>query len=168
MATPNERLVYAAKTDSAEMMQEVLNGTEHFDVNWQDGLGNTALHYAAASPSPSALEILLEYDGTDVDLQNRLDRSTPLHMAVKLENEAARQGVIEMLLDAGADTSIKDRHSLRLQDYLRPQSSSIDAEILQSIREAQAERARGSVSNNADIADESDGEPGSGSGSDEE
>lgn len=41
--------------------------------------------------------------GTDVDLQNRLDGFTPLHMAAKLEHEAARQGVIDMLLDAGAD-----------------------------------------------------------------
>lgn len=41
--------------------------------------------------------------GTDVDLQNRLDGATPLHLAIKLENPAARQGVVEMLLDAGAD-----------------------------------------------------------------
>jgi ankyrin repeat protein len=57
----------------------------------------------ASSPSPDALQLLLETDGTDVDLQNRLDRSTPLHLAVKLENEDARLGVIEMLLDAGAN-----------------------------------------------------------------
>jgi len=58
---------------------------------------------SASSPSPDALQLLLETDGTDVDLQNRLDRATPLHLAVKLENEGARQGVIEMLLDAGAN-----------------------------------------------------------------
>lgn len=38
-----------------------------------------------------------------MDLKNRLEGATPLHLAVKLENEAARQGVVEMLLDAGAD-----------------------------------------------------------------
>ena len=43
---------------------------------------------------------------TDVDLQNRLDGATPLHLAVKLDNEAARQGVIEMLLGAGADPKL--------------------------------------------------------------
>ncbi|GAA5821169.1 hypothetical protein JCM11251_004498 [Rhodosporidiobolus azoricus] len=168
MATPNERLVYGAKTDSVDMMNEVLNGEEEYDVNWQDGLGNTALHYAASAPSPDALTLLLETDDTDVDLQNRLDRATPLHLAVKLENEAARQGVVEMLLDAGADTSLKDRHGLRVQDYLRPDSSSVDKDIAQAIREAQAERTRGNVSNNADLVEDSDGEPGSGSGSDDE
>ncbi|GAA6002100.1 hypothetical protein JCM10207_003073 [Rhodosporidiobolus poonsookiae] len=169
MATPNERLLYAAKNDAAEMLTAVLEGQEEFDVNWQDGLGNTALHYAASSPSPEALGILLDTDGTDVDLQNRLERATPLHLAVKLENEAARQGVIEMLLDAGADPNIKDRHSLRVQDYLRPDSSPVDKDILRAIREALADRTRGSVANNADLVDDDDdGEPGSGSGSDED
>ncbi|GAA5884766.1 hypothetical protein JCM6882_005384 [Rhodosporidiobolus microsporus] len=167
MATPNERLVYGAKGDAVEMMNEVLNGEEAYDVNWQDGLGNTALHYAASSPSPDALELLLDLEDTDLDIQNRLDRATPLHLAVKLEHEGARQGVIEMLLGAGADPSLKDRHGLRMQDYLRPDSSSVDKDILQAIREAQAEKTRGNVSNNADLVDDDDddGEPGSGSDS---
>ncbi|BGO90199.1 hypothetical protein NBRC10512_002402 [Rhodotorula toruloides] len=166
MASPNERLIYAAKTDSAEMLQAVLSGSEEFDVNFQDGLGNTALHYAASAPSPDALSILLETEGTDVDLQNRLDRATPLHLAVKLENEDARQGVIEMLLDAGADPSLRDRHGLRVQDYLRPTSSDVDKEIAQMLRVAMAEKTMGGVANNADLADDDDGEPGSGSESD--
>lgn len=58
---------------------------------------------SASTPSPDALSLLLERDDTDVDLQNRLDRFTPLHLAVRLEHEEARAGVTEMLLDAGAD-----------------------------------------------------------------
>lgn len=38
-----------------------------------------------------------------MDLQNRLDGATPLHLAVKIEHDEARQGVVEMLLEAGAD-----------------------------------------------------------------
>ncbi|GAA6024606.1 hypothetical protein JCM8202_005075 [Rhodotorula sphaerocarpa] len=170
MASPNERLIYGAKTDSVEMMHEVLNGDAEFDVNAQDGLGNTALHYAASTPSPDALSLLLERDDTDVDLQNRLDRFTPLHLAVRLEHEEARAGVTEMLLDAGADPSLKDRHGLRAQDYLRPSSSETDKEIAQMIRVAMAERTTGAnaTANNADLADDDDdddGEVGSGSGS---
>ncbi|POY75784.1 hypothetical protein BMF94_1097 [Rhodotorula taiwanensis] len=185
MATPNERFIYGAKTDSVDLMQEVLNGQEQVDVNHQDGLGNTALlvaivltdiyrlsalHYAASTPSPDALTLLLDLDDLDVDLQNRLDRFTPLHMAVRLENEAARMGVMEMLLDAGADPSLKDRHGLRPQDYLRPTQSETDKEIAQMIRVAMSERTMGATStvNNADLAgddDDDDGEPGSGSDS---
>ncbi|GAA6002300.1 ankyrin repeat-containing protein ANK1 [Rhodotorula paludigena] len=167
MATPNHRLIYAANTDSEEMLLEVLNGSEPFDVNYQDGLGQTALHYAASSPSPDALQLLLDRDDTDVDLQNRLDRATPLHLAVKLEHEAARQGVIEMLLDAGADPSLKDIHGLKVQDYLHPDRSDVDKAIQHAIRVALSERTMGGVSNNADLAnDDDDGEPGSGSDSD--
>lgn len=152
------------------------------------------MHDSASAPSPDALSILLETEGTDVDLQNRLDRATPLHLAVKLENEDARQGVIEMLLDAGADPrcvssatklefsftmadlrllnidcrcySLRDRHGLRVQDYLRPTSSDVDKEIAQMLRVAMAEKTMGGVANNADLADDDDGEPGSGSDSD--
>ena len=39
---PDERLLYAAKTDSEDMLSEVLALPEtEFDVNHQDGLGNT-------------------------------------------------------------------------------------------------------------------------------
>ncbi|GAA5847272.1 hypothetical protein JCM5353_002665 [Sporobolomyces roseus] len=162
----DERLVAAAKQDLADLIEECLNGQEACDVNYQDGLGNTALHYAASSPSPDALQLLLETDGTDVDLQNRLDRATPLHLAVKLENEGARQGVIEMLLDAGANPSIKDRHGLKIVDYLHPDSSETDKSIVQMIREAIREQTMGGVANNADLADSDDGAPGSGSESD--
>lgn len=37
----DERLIYGAKTDSVDLMQEVLNGSEPYDINHQDGLGNT-------------------------------------------------------------------------------------------------------------------------------
>ncbi|GAA6009448.1 hypothetical protein JCM11491_003560 [Sporobolomyces phaffii] len=167
MATANERLVAAAKQDLVDLLQETLEGEEACDVNYQDGLGNTALHYAASSPSPDALQLLLETDGTDVDLQNRLDHATPLHLAVKLENEDARLGVIEMLLDAGANPSIKDRHGLKLADYLRPNDSETDKSILDLVRAAIAEQTMGGVSNNADLADDSDDAgPASGSESD--
>ncbi|GAA5960136.1 hypothetical protein JCM21900_002417 [Sporobolomyces salmonicolor] len=167
MATTNDRLIGAARNDLVDLIQEIFDGSEPYDVNYQDGLGNTALHYAVSSPSPDALALLLETDGTDVDLQNRLDRATPLHLAVKLENEDARQGVIEMLLDAGANPSIKDRHGLKVGDYLHPDRSEADKNIQQMIRQALAEQLMGNAANNADLADESDdGEPGSGSESD--
>ncbi|GAA5905262.1 Yfh7p [Sporobolomyces salmoneus] len=161
---PDFSLNTAAKQDLVDLLQETLEGEEPCDVNYQDGLGNTALHYAASSPSPDALQLLLEFDGTDVDLQNRLDRATPLHLAVKLENEDARLGVIEMLLDAGANPSIKDRHGLKLADYLHPNDSETDKQILQLIRAAIAEATMGGVANNADLADDDDDAAG-GSGS---
>ncbi|KAK4048580.1 hypothetical protein OIO90_005750 [Microbotryomycetes sp. JL221] len=161
MATPNERLLYAAKTDLVELAQDVLSlAPNDFDVNFRDGLGNTALHYAASSPSPDVLDLLLDFDATDVDLQNRLEGATPMHLAVKLQNEAARQGVIQMLLDAGADPAIKDRHDNKVGDYLNPDNET-DQAIEAAIKAALAEAAFGGI-DSADIANEDDdGEGGS-------
>lgn len=105
MGDSDEQLLYAAKTDSSELLQSILTGhpPEEFNINIQDGLGNTPLHYAVSTPSPTVLEELLDFEGTDVDLVNRLEGATPLHLAVKLSSEEARYGVVEMLLDAGAD-----------------------------------------------------------------
>ncbi|KAI5477119.1 Ankyrin repeat protein [Pseudohyphozyma bogoriensis] len=210
MASPNEQLLFAAKTDSEELLQSILAGPEDsFDVNHQDGLGNTgrehevarttsigrvrrmkgmgwveqscgdglvdeddmgmlALHYAASTPSPTALELLLEFDGTDVDLQNRLDGATPLHLAVKLEHEGARQGVVEMLLDAGADPRIKDKNNAVPAEYLNADSNDTDRAIQRAIAIATAELTVGIDSGDIANDDDDDGEPGSGSGSEDE
>ncbi|KAK4047569.1 hypothetical protein OIV83_005356 [Microbotryomycetes sp. JL201] len=201
MASPNERLLYAAKSDAADMVQDLLAGGDGLDVNFQDGLGMTVIGrqadmvsltkcnqlyttrkfklidlrplanltlvtrtYRAATPSPSVLELLLDYEHTDVDLQNRLDGATPLHLAVKLDNEDARQGVIEMLLDAGADPAIKDKHGCKVADYLNTDTSETDRAIAAAISAAIAEAAFGGV-DAADIADDND-DGGAGTGSD--
>lgn len=131
--------------------------------------------------------------GTDVDLQNRLDGATPLHLAVKLDSPAARQGVIEMLLEAGADprqaafellpihtrTSeltpprarhrIKDKHGSDVASYLNPEEVPEDAAIQRAIAISIAEFTVGGV-DGGDLASDGDddGEAGSGSGSDSE
>lgn len=94
---------------------EVVNGSDPFDINFQDGLGFSALHYAVQRGStdwyvllhlscwdvsdvnrPSvnhparSLDHILETDGCDVDLQTRLDKSTPLHLAVQVEDPELR------------------------------------------------------------------------------
>lgn len=74
-----------------ELFQEIVSRSG-YDINFQDGLGNTALHYAAASCSTSILPELLEQE-VDVDLHNRLDGNTPLHEALKIKDEEARHWV---------------------------------------------------------------------------
>ena len=61
--------------------------------------------YRAQHGFISVLENLLTYEGCDVDLQNRLERDTPLHAAMKnLEDPEHRNYVVGSLLDAGANT----------------------------------------------------------------
>jgi hypothetical protein len=49
------------------------------------------------------LEIILSHEYCDVDPINRLDKATPLHLAVATEDPEDRRTLVESLLDAGAD-----------------------------------------------------------------
>ncbi|THH01389.1 hypothetical protein EW026_g1298 [Hermanssonia centrifuga] len=128
-----------------------------FDINYQDGLGNTALHYAAAHGSTDVLEHILSHDECDVDPVNRVEHATPLHVAVQLEDPELRNYIVESLLEAGADTTIKDKNGDTAMDFVPAD----DTTILTLIRKA---RAQASVSHD-DIASDDDDESGSGSGS---
>ncbi|KDQ62971.1 hypothetical protein JAAARDRAFT_28959 [Jaapia argillacea MUCL 33604] len=156
-ASNNERLLAAARTDNEEMILEIFE-KGGFDINYQDGLGNTALHYAASRGSTDVLEHILSHDECDVDPINRLEGATPLHLALQIKDQELREYIVDSLLEAGADTKIKDKNGDTALDLLRPG----DEKIRAMIRKAQAEA---SVSW-ADVA--SDGEGGEGSGSEDE
>ncbi|TFY75695.1 hypothetical protein EWM64_g8316 [Hericium alpestre] len=155
-ADNNQRLLAAAREDNEDLLQEVFS-EGGYDINFHDGLGNTALHYAVSHGSTDVLELLLEHDGCDVDPINRLEKATPLLLAVQLENKALRKHVINSLLEAGADTRIKDKNGDTVLSFLSDTPE--DREIKDMLRKSQAQAA---VSMD-DVA--SDGEEGSGSSS---
>ena len=72
------------------------------------------------------LDILLDQEGLEVDPVDRLERDIPLHKAVRFVNGLAKEewgagaGVVELLLDAGADP----RSVLTFSFFLRPVGSS--------------------------------------------
>jgi hypothetical protein len=53
-------------------------------------------YYSIIYASTTVLDHILEHDQCDVDLQNKLQRDTPLHLAVKIE-ENGREGLREYL-----------------------------------------------------------------------
>lgn len=79
-----------------------------------------ALHYAASAPSPDVIEHILSHDECDVDPINRLEKATPLHLAVKIEHPQLRLHIVESLLDAGADTTYVKFLPLSVCTFLRP------------------------------------------------
>ncbi|KAI0800492.1 ankyrin [Fomes fomentarius] len=159
-ASNNERLLAAARSDNEDLLLEIFE-EGNFDINTKDGLGNTALHYAAAGGFPDVLEHLLEYDGCDVDLQNRTEGATPLHLALRIEDAELRKAIVESLLDAGADPKVKDKNGETVFGLV----SNDDSEIRTLLRKSQAQAsiAQSDVAN-----DDDDDEEGSGSGSDDE
>ena len=61
--------------------------------------------YRVSHGSTDVLEHILSCPGCDVDPVNRVEKATPLHLAVRLESENLRRYIVSSLLDAGADTS---------------------------------------------------------------
>ncbi|KAJ7650012.1 ankyrin repeat-containing domain protein [Roridomyces roridus] len=161
-ASNNERLLAAARADNEEMLLEVFE-QGNFDINFQDGLGNTALHNAVSHGSTDVLEHILSQEGCDVDPINRIDKATPLHLALRLEDLELRKYIIESLLDAGADTRIKDKNGETVLDLLS--NNEADTEIRALIRKSQAQA---SVSLDDVASDGEDDEGGEGSGSEED
>jgi len=134
-ASNNERLLAAARTDDEDMIMEIFHKPGSFDINYKDGVGNTALHQAVLSTSIIVLEYILSHDECDVDPIDDLNGDTPLHVAVKLEDPKDRALFVEVLLDAGADYGIRNKNGQTAQDLVRPD----DEEVLLAFRRSQAE-----------------------------
>ncbi|OJT09571.1 hypothetical protein TRAPUB_13948 [Trametes pubescens] len=152
LTTADERLLAAARSDNEDMLLEVFDEGK-FDINAQDGASNGYLEI---------LEHILEHEDCDVDPQNRIEKATPLHLALRIEDQDTRTAVVSSLLEAGADTRIKDKNGETVFDLVSPE----DTEIRTLLRKSQAQA---SISKD-DVADDDDDDEGeySGSGSDEE
>jgi len=151
-ASNNERLLAAARTDNEDLLMEVFDESEErpFDINYQDGLGNTALHIAVENTSSDVLEHILAHENCDVDPINKLDKVTPLHLAVTIEDAELRKNFVESLLDAGADFTIRNKYGDTAQDLVKPD----DTAVLDLFRQAQAQA---SISRDDIASDDDDG-----------
>ncbi|KAG6856762.1 hypothetical protein H0H87_000940 [Tephrocybe sp. NHM501043] len=147
-ASNNERLLAAARSDNEDLLLEVFE-QGGFDINCQDGVSHG---------STDVLEHILSHEGCDVDPINRLERATPLHLAIQIEHTALRKHIVESLLEAGADTRIKDKNGETALDVLPPEETEIRALIVKA-------RAQLSLSRDDVASDDEDGPAGSGSDS---
>ncbi|KAJ7650009.1 hypothetical protein FB45DRAFT_732444, partial [Roridomyces roridus] len=125
------------------------------------GGGDSDAKSRVSHGSTDVLEHILSQEGCDVDPINRIDKATPLHLALRLEDLELRKYIAESLLDAGADTRIKDKNGETVLDLLS--SNEADTEIRVLIRKSQAQA---SVSLD-DVAKDDEGGEGSGSEEDD-
>ncbi|KAH9996087.1 ankyrin [Russula vinacea] len=119
----NKLLLDAARTDNVDQLQEkVFSEPEKFNINYQDGcvvsLDSSSLRTRASEGSVEVLNELLEYEDCDVDYTNHIEGATPLHLAVKIKEPELRAFIVDSLLDAGADTRIKDKTGRVPLDYV--------------------------------------------------
>ena len=94
------------------------------DIHETDKNGVTALHHAVRFRSPAAVATLLEH-GADVNQVCRRSGSTPLHRAVTSTGAPGTAGrkdeaceIIELLLQFGADVTIKNKNGKTPLDYV--------------------------------------------------
>ncbi|KAL2643472.1 hypothetical protein R1flu_011059 [Riccia fluitans] len=76
------------------------------DVNAQDGIfGRTALHFAVLEGHESIVEMLMNVDGVNVRLTDRVGKLTPLLLAAMhpKDEDGSRLRMVKILLDRNAD-----------------------------------------------------------------
>lgn len=79
----------------------------------------TSLLNRASHGNLTVLEHILSHDECDVDPINRLEKATPLHLALRIEDEETRKSVVESLLEAGADTTYVSPPSILLYSLMQ-------------------------------------------------
>ncbi|KAI8578253.1 hypothetical protein K450DRAFT_247959 [Umbelopsis ramanniana AG] len=119
-ASNNELLLAACKNDQDDMVSDIFKEGS-YDINFRDGAGNTAAHYAAKHGSLDCLELLVGHDGIDLDIKNTLEGDTPLHKAVEFADDPdVAIAMVEILLEAEADPRIKNRNQLTPIQLVNP------------------------------------------------
>ncbi|KAL1702724.1 ankyrin repeat-containing domain protein [Schizophyllum commune] len=158
-ASNNERLMAAARDDNVEMLEEIFK-QGGFDINYQDGCYSAYIVVSVSHGSTDVLEHILSHEDCDVDPINRIEKATPLHLAVQVDHPELRKYLVESLLEAGADTRIKDKNGETALDLVPTD----DTETRALFRKAAAERSRA----REEVVESDDDEPSSGSGSESE
>jgi len=154
-AVNNKRLLAAVKEDNEDLLREVIDQPGTFDINYQDGVGKTALHYAVLHQSTSVIKHILRCEQCDVDPIDRIDHVTPLHLAVKLDDPESRLFFVKQLLSAGADYTIRNKYNETALDLVRTD----DRNVRSMLRKYQA---AASIDKD-DIADDDDDDDDDGS-----
>ena len=97
-------LLVASATGNLEVVQWLLN--RGADVNAQDNRSNAPIHLAAGWGRLGVVRMLIECNA-DIDLRGRFGR-TPLHFAASRYYNDDHVGVMQLLLDHGANPNERD------------------------------------------------------------
>ncbi|KAF4760839.1 hypothetical protein N7455_002920 [Penicillium solitum] len=120
-ASPRELVVEACRRDQPHLIEQVLNEMEektneqvaHFFNELTDSMGNHALHICAQYGSYDTMDALFDIQYFECDPLTRLDKDTPLHIAVRYANDKDAElgeAMIKMMCEAGCDPRVRNKH----------------------------------------------------------
>ncbi|KAF1797467.1 ankyrin repeat-containing domain protein [Mucor lusitanicus] len=116
--TDNDLMLAACRNDLDEMLEDIFKEGD-FDINHTDDLGDTALHYTARFGSLTCMELLLKIPNINVNLKNKKEGNTPLHLAVQYEEDPeVALNMVDILIDAGADPRVQNNAKSTVEDYV--------------------------------------------------
>ncbi|KAJ2609504.1 hypothetical protein H4S08_004021 [Coemansia sp. RSA 1365] len=117
-ATQEEQLRSACISDQPDMVKQLLNGHRTVDVNCIDAVGFTPLHYAAQNGAVECVKLLTKAPGINLNIQDRMNMNTPLHMAFirRISSEITLE-TVTLLTRAGADPRIVNKIGQRPRDF---------------------------------------------------
>lgn len=141
-ASPRELVVEACRRDQPHLIEQVLGGMEGksneevaaFFNSVTDALGNHALHICAMYGSYDTMDALFDIQYFECDPLTRVDKDTPLHIAVRFANEKDAELGLEMtrmMCDAGCDPRVKNKHGQKPVDLVY-QNAEIKATLQQA------------------------------------
>lgn len=109
------------------------------------------------------LDILLDQEGIEIDLTDRIEGDLPLHKAVRYANSLPKNDwpagtpIVEILLDAGCDPRIRNKAKLKPVELVDPRNTAL-REVL---RKGEVAMMMG-----GDVVEDDEGPTGSASDSD--
>ncbi|KAJ5162948.1 uncharacterized protein N7500_004778 [Penicillium coprophilum] len=120
-ASPRELVVEACRRDQPQLIEQVLNAMEEksneqvaqFFNEVTDSMGNHALHICAQYGSYDTMDALFDIQYFECDPLTRLDKDTPLHIAVRYANDKDAElgeAMIKMMCEAGCDPRVRNKH----------------------------------------------------------
>ncbi|KAJ5909012.1 hypothetical protein N7495_001694 [Penicillium taxi] len=128
-ASPRELVVEACRRDQPQLIEQVLNDMEsktneevaQFFNEVTDAMGNHALHICATYGSYDTMDSLFDIQFFECDPLTRLDKDTPLHVAVRYANDKdAELGheMVKMMCEAGCDPRVRNKHNQKPADLV--------------------------------------------------
>ncbi|KAH6633575.1 ankyrin repeat protein-like protein [Boeremia exigua] len=145
-ASPRELILEACRRNNTDLLEETIadlasaaskhgkQPAEHVARvlnEARDGVGNGCLHVAATYGSYEVLDILLDQEGLEIELTDRVEGDLPLHKAARYANSLAKAEwpagtpIVEILLDAGCDPRKRNKAKLKPFELVDPRNTQL-------------------------------------------